>query len=286
MTIDALGRVGIGTTDPYYKLDVLSPNTTTYSTTHSGGGAVPWAALRLYDGGEGNATGILFEASAHDGNYAAGIAGVPLTGGDGVGDLTFHTASGNVLYERMRINSVGSVGVGGAPLNNIRLLATCNATNSGSSVGIRVNALSGSELFSIDSRGFAYFAPLTSWGTGGTAVGISGGFLTTSPSSVRYKENITPLTVDCSKIYDLEAIEFDYKSDGRHSFGYSAEATFDVLPCLVHMEEHEGELVPESISYDHVSVLVVEEMKKLKLENKTLKSQMSEVLARLDNGGL
>jgi hypothetical protein len=112
----------------------------------------------------------------------------------------------------------------------------------------------------------------TNWGTGGTAVGVDSGFLTTSPSSLRYKEQLTDLSFDSSKVYDLEVKEFTYKKDGRRSFGGIAEQVDEHIPAIVHKEVIDGELMPESISENKLVWLLLLEMKKLKAEIEILKA--------------
>jgi len=110
------GDVGIGTTNPGAsageKLDIKSadpaafvPNTMT-----------TWAALGL--GGSsatvGDAVGIRFITSTAASHAAPGIAGIvgPLGGGGGGdGGLVFMTATGNTVYERMRIIDAGYIGI-------------------------------------------------------------------------------------------------------------------------------------------------------------------------------
>lgn len=123
---------------------------------------------------------------------------------------------------------------------------------------------------------------VTNWATGGTAVGESGGVLTTSPSSRRYKENIAPLDteIDSSKVFDLKPVVFDYikEKGGAHSFGLIAEDTYEAVPALVHMEPdpESGELRPESVAYDHLSVLLLIEVKKLKAQNDALTKRLED----------
>ena len=90
-------------------------------------------------------------------------------------------------------------------------------------------------------------------------------FVSTS-SSATYKENIRPLEMDTSKIYDLEAKNFKYK-DGHQSllngstFGYLAEDVQKVLPEIV-IPDKDGK--PDALHYQLLSVLLLEEVKKLK----------------------
>lgn len=151
----------------------------------------------------------------------------------------------------------------------------------------------GTERFRITSTG-TIGVSTTSWGTGGTAIGVSAGYLTTSPSSRRYKENETTLSIDTSKIYDLNIVEFDYKIDGRHSFGAIAEDVAQILPAIVNYEKDENNnLIPESISENKLGWLLLVELKKLKTqnsqlqsENQTLLSELASLEARLTAAGI
>lgn len=120
----------------------------------------------------------------------------------------------------------------------------------------------------------------TNWATGGTAtsVGTTSGVtqFRHTPSSLRYKKDIVDLgqEIDTSKIYDLQPKEFTYKVDNARSFGYIAEETVDILPCIVYQEEYEeGKTRPESISYAYLTVLMIEEMKKLKARIEALETK-------------
>ena len=90
-------------------------------------------------------------------------------------------------------------------------------------------------------------------------------FVSTS-SSVAYKEDIKPLDMDTSRIFDLKAKNFKYK-DGHQSllngstFGYLAEDVQKVLPEIV-ISDKDGK--PDALHYQLLSVLLLEEVKKLK----------------------
>jgi hypothetical protein len=102
-----------------------------------------------------------------------------------------------------------------------------------------------------------------------------------SSSSRKYKENIENLTFDTSPVYDLVTRTFKYKDytrtlhgeeddpepeetitvTGKNSFGFIAEEVNEILPDLV-LKNNDGE--PEDVEYQLVSILLLEEMKKLK----------------------
>jgi hypothetical protein len=112
MTIDDSQRVGIGTTSPSEKLFVnvgtgaLMNSTITYGTNTKG-------IVINQDEGGSYGTGLWFRQSG----LTAGIGSVRVNSGDWATDLRFYThpsatVNQNELYERMRINSEGNVGIG------------------------------------------------------------------------------------------------------------------------------------------------------------------------------
>ncbi len=115
----------------------------------------------------------------------------------------------------------------------------------------------------------------TNWVSGaGTTVTVNAGKFALLTSSRRYKKDIAPLAseIDTSKIFNLKPVVFTYKKGGSRSFGYIAEDVYNIVPSIVHREPGpDGKLRPESISYEHLSVLLLEEVKKLKAEVELLK---------------
>ena len=98
----------------------------------------------------------------------------------------------------------------------------------------------------------------------GTAILITGSDeIVIDSSSKRYKKNITPLTIDTNKLYDLEPVEFDFKKSGTHSIGFIAEDFQEQFPELV-VYNKKGE--PSAIMYNKITILIVNEMISLKKE--------------------
>lgn len=91
------------------------------------------------------------------------------------------------------------------------------------------------------------------------------GLVSQPVSSLRYKENVRPLEVDSSKIYQLSAKTFEYKPQqgGSTDFGFIAEEVDPILPQVV---SYDGENLPSSIRYDMFTPLLLEELKKLRAE--------------------
>jgi len=89
-------------------------------------------------------------------------------------------------------------------------------------------------------------------------------------SSARYKEHITDLEVDSSKIYDLRPVSYREKKTHVEGIGLIAEEVEKVMPELVVLNK-EG--TPESVQYADIPILMLKEMQKLKQEIKSLKER-------------
>ena len=111
-----------------------------------------------------------------------------------------------------------------------------------------------------------YFPVFTNT-TGSTTVSQdANGRLIRDTSSLRYKTNVRPLEIDSAVIYHMNAKSFEYRNQSglQHrtsQFGFIAEEMIDLVPEIVPLNR-EGQ--PESINYRFLTVLLVEEMKKLR----------------------
>jgi hypothetical protein len=184
------------------------------------------------------------------------------------GAVTLGPASGLTASHLIQSSATGSTGYALSVVNNVAsgsasagLKVQAGANNSATDIVLAlINNDAATSPLVVYGNG-SVFVRTTNWGTGGTAIGVSSSLLTTSPSSRRYKENEKPLTVDSSKIYDIEVKEFDYiqAKGGAHDFGPIAEDVEEVLPEIVWKEE--GQI--ESIRESKMVWLLLEEMKKL-----------------------
>ena len=93
-------------------------------------------------------------------------------------------------------------------------------------------------------------------------------------SSQRYKSNIVDLEFDTSNLYNLRPVSFDDNETGERCFGLIAEDTFEQMPEAVVTRSIDGETVPDSIPYSMLSIPIINEMKKLKAENDSLKARI------------
>ena len=89
-------------------------------------------------------------------------------------------------------------------------------------------------------------------------------------SSQQFKENIEPLEVDSSVVYDFTPRSFNYKNaPDKRVFGYIAEELNEVLPSVVPKMNDQ----PYSVNYDVLVVLAIEEIKKLRERIESLEAQ-------------
>ena len=136
----ANNRVGIGTTTPEQKVEIVGSLGTTYSNTTlptSGGGSV--VVIDNTDTSASSNSSILFRGADAGGTLRHGAAitwgksGAWTAGGGNYGSyLTFYTrVDGGAALERMRIDSAGNVGIGtSSPASKLSIVAaTGNGLN-------------------------------------------------------------------------------------------------------------------------------------------------------------
>lgn len=98
------------------------------------------------------------------------------------------------------------------------------------------------------------------WSAGG-----NGGMLIRNSSSRRYKKDEKPTTIDSSKIYNLNAVDFKWNDKSVHpdkeDWGMIAEDVIQEIPELGTYNADSGQV--EGVQYDKLSILLLEEIKKL-----------------------
>jgi len=119
-------------------------------------------------------------------------------------------------------------------------------------------------------------------------VTIKNGILTQpGGSSKRYKQNIRPLEVDANKIYQLQAVSYDYKDQFKHyqtalaagrQLGLIAEQVDAVVPELA---IRQGEQIV-NVDYEKLGVLLLQAVQQLKTELVAVQTQNQQLKAQLD----
>jgi len=141
----------------------------------------------------------------------------------------------------------------------------------------------GQEALILDSAKEVYFPNISTTGSAANAFLDSGNSnqLLRSTSSARYKMNIEDMNIDSSKIFSLRPVEFDDRNRGTHHFGLVAEEVAEILPELVQFapekclipDSDSDKKVPDGVQYQLLSVLLLNEVKKLNKEIEKIKSE-------------
>jgi hypothetical protein len=120
-----------------------------------------------------------------------------------------------------------------------------------------------------------YCMPSSSTGSGTGLVVTSSGLFAKITSSIRHKDNVKTLDFDSSKLDNLRPVKFNYKDDMKRgdmtsNIGLIAEEVNELYPELIVYNE-EGN--PEAVKYDGLSVMLLNEVKKLRKEVNKLKEK-------------
>jgi hypothetical protein len=212
--IDSSGNVGIGTSSPSAKLDVVGLGQFKVS---SAGTSIP---LRLVNDDTSSTTVV--KAAFQNGGVIKASINVAVYNND---FMTFNVGSDT---ERMRIDSSGNLLVG----------TTVNtATNTKLSVSYDGNSVNGCGF--IDSTGTTAgtrYSMFFQRGTGTIVGSISTTTSTTSfntSSDYRLKENIAPMTGALDVVSQLKPVTYTWKTDGSDGQGFIAHELAEVVPDCV-----------------------------------------------------
>jgi hypothetical protein len=205
MRIASNGNVAIGTTNASRKLVVNGGSsdayiqTTTTATTSAG------------------SAGIMFQTGSSNFDYSNMIV---VAGGTNA--MQFWTADS----ERMRIDSSGSVLIGGTSSPATTKLLAKGATTSSEGITVQETTGGASTRFLVgfyNSSG-TKTGDITTNGTT-TAYGTS--------SDYRLKENIAPMTGALAKVAALKPVTYNWKADGSSGQGFIAHELQAVVPDCV-----------------------------------------------------
>ena len=87
-------------------------------------------------------------------------------------------------------------------------------------------------------------------------------------SDENYKENVITVNNALNKVEQLRGVSFDWKDNGRSSYGVIAQELQKVLPELVHGED------PKTVNYNGIIGVLIEAVKELSEEVKELKNNI------------
>jgi len=250
MRIDSAGNVGIGTSSPSGKLDVVATSATSYFNVRSS--SIANSAQVVQDTGG---------TAYFQNTYASG-------------DVIFGTAGNNAIFktsstERARIDTSGNLLVGAT---TSAATFRVYAERAGAQYGMRHPSATAGRYFFIqsDSNNDLYVQSqalngvyLTNTGTSWLAV-----------SDERLKENLNPIKNAADKVSTLRAVTGKYKTDedGVSRSFLIAQDVQAVLPEAVSVKNDDEKTL--GLSYTDVIPLLVAAIQELKAENDALKARV------------
>jgi hypothetical protein len=215
MRIDSVGNVGIGTTTPAYKLDVIGTTNSSF-VSRVGNLSTGASAQSILQIGTGATSERYVNLNVNYTSQYFQTAAASIT--TSYTDFDTQIWRNNVGTERMRINSFGQF-----------LIATTGSLASG---------------FIFGTTGFLQHCvpsgaavSMTGFYNGGNLVGeirtstTATAYLTSS--DYRLKDNIAPMTGALEKVSRLKPVTYSWKSNGEATQGFIAHELQEVVPEAV-----------------------------------------------------
>jgi hypothetical protein len=272
MRINSSGNVGIGTSSPGAKLEVV--------------GNIKIGGYNII-GGANNSTVGMFAGTAFN-TGGASIVTRGISNGFNDGGIEFYTGSGATGSERMRITADGRIGIKTSVPTSLLTISTPGDTEN--ITKLTINGYG-------DFRGYGCImqpnndtncVPFLFTNAAGTIVGsistnASGTSFTTS-SDYRLKHDVQPLTTGLATIAALKPSTYKWNADDSHGEGFIAHELAEHIPHAVTGEKDavnaDGSIKPQAVDYSKIVVHLVAALQELKAESDALKARIATLEAR------
>ena len=238
MRIDSSGNVGIGTSSPAYKLDVVGSANTYFGgriyNTNSGSTAVSY--LQIGNDSNGATAQLGLNSSTNTSNFG-GANALYLANGLSA-PIVFATTN----TERMRIDSSGNLLVGTTSAYSVGTRLNIENGGSGYVVANIKGAVNSNistlriERYASDGDGVTFF-----YGTAqkGYITIASTGTTYNSISDYRLKENVVPMVGALDRVMQLNPVSYVWKDNQKADEGFIAHEVKNIVPSAVAGEKDE-----------------------------------------------
>ena len=281
MRVDTSGNVGIGTSSPVNRLDVLGDVTV--------GGFYRNADVTVV-----GTAGMLLNLGARNGSVLTpGAAiGAQLDNPSTTGSLQFLTRSSNALTERARIDSSGNllVGTTGTAYGGGERLSVVTSGGGSGTTGAGIRGLNSVLLGLWNST--VGSSTIIGFAAGSSGAGV-GSITTNGTSTVAYntssdyrlKENVQPMTGALAKIAALKPVTYKWKVDGSDGQGFIAHELQEVVPDCVNGKKDavdaEGNPVYQGIDTSFLVATLTAAIQELKAINDAQAQTITALTARV-----
>jgi len=263
---DTNGKVGIGTTAPTAKLDV---NGNIIATGTSSSISTSGASSSISSAGTISAVGNIYSADSIStgGNIGSGsnITSAGNISASGTSSSISTSGANSIISSAGTISAVGNITTAGT----ISAVGNISVSGTSSSISTTGGSSSISSAGTITAMGNITGGTITATGNITSSTGGFTGKSFNSTSSIKYKENVKPLTNALNLIEKLQGVTFDWKETGKSDIGLIAEQVNEVVPEFV-LKDEEG--LPKAIDYGKLTSILIEAVKELSALIKSQKS--------------
>ena len=286
MRIAASGNVGIGINAPLFKLDVRGGDGTIGNFVGAGG-SFHGLAVSASDASASNYRGIFYDVRNENGLPVANMLADVLTDGGSAWAWTTAPAGSRTSdrrVERMRITGDGNVGIGTSTPDVIRLRVKGVNTTSSNFAFYAENSAN-ADLFYVRNDGFIATGTganspfnLTT-GSAANLVISTGGVLSRSTSSIKYKTDVQAATHGLTELMTLRPVTYKGKNDGDTVFGgLIAEEVH--AAGLTEFVQYADDGSPDSLAYGNMVSLCIKAIQQQQAQIGDLKVRVATLEAR------
>jgi archaeosine-15-forming tRNA-guanine transglycosylase len=255
LRVTSLGNVGIGTTAPASKLEVIGD--TRAGNFGLNTDSVFRGGIYTYKGVSGSGT-----------DYGVTIFA---EGGTGNGNIYF--CPGGSATRQVTITTDGKVGIGTTSPTHKFAIAGTSHTFSVNPHSSGIDIHSTGNIAPHYQTNFTWYTGAIGSGTQRAALDSSGnlsisGTLTES-SALRYKENIVTLTSSLEKVLQMRGVSYNKKDTGIKEIGVIAEEMNEIVPDVVNKND-KGEI--ESVAYGRLVAIFIEALKEQQKQIEEIKA--------------